>query len=81
MSQIAVRLTEEQLRLLDGAVAQGKFGSRAEAVRVAIGLLEDELRETRVADSYRAAYTAVPLTAEETRVLDAAAAVAGDALA
>jgi Arc/MetJ-type ribon-helix-helix transcriptional regulator len=80
MSQIAVRLTEEQLRLLDGAVAQGKFGSRAEAVRVAIGLLEDELRETRVADSYRAAYPAMPLTAEETRVLDAAAAAAGDAL-
>ncbi|HTC71980.1 MAG TPA: ribbon-helix-helix domain-containing protein [Solirubrobacteraceae bacterium] len=81
MSQIAVRLTEGQLRLLDAAVAQGKFGSRAEAVRVAIGLLEDELRETRVADSYRAAYAATPLNAEETRVLDAAAALAGDALA
>lgn len=80
MSQIAVRLTEEQLRLLDAAVAQGQFGSRAEAVRVAIGLLEDELRETRVADSYRAAYTATPLTTEETRMLDAAAALAGDAL-
>ncbi len=81
MSQIAVRLTERQLRLLDTAVAQGKFGSRAEAVRVAIGLLEDELRETRVADSYRAAYAATPLNAEETRMLDAAAALAGDALA
>ncbi len=80
MSQIAVRLTEEQLRLLDTAVAQGAFGSRAEAVRAAIGLLEDELRETRVADSYCAAYTATPLTAEETRVLDAAAALAGDAM-
>jgi Arc/MetJ-type ribon-helix-helix transcriptional regulator len=80
MSQIAVRLTEEQLRLLDAAVAQGAFGSRAEAVRVAIGLLEDELREARVADSYRAAYTAAPLTTEETRVLDAAAALAGDAM-
>jgi Arc/MetJ-type ribon-helix-helix transcriptional regulator len=80
MSQIAVRLTEEQLRLLDVAVAQGKFGSRAAAVRVAIGLLEDELRETRAADSYRAAYAATPLTAEETRMLDAAAALAGDAL-
>jgi Arc/MetJ-type ribon-helix-helix transcriptional regulator len=68
------------LRLLDAAVAQGAFGSRAEAVRVAIGLLEDELRETRVASSYRAAYTATPLTAEEMRVLDAAAALAGDAL-
>lgn len=80
MSQIAVRLTAEQLRLLDTAVAQGAFGSRAAAVRAAIGLLEDELREVRVADSYRAAYTAMPLTAEETRVLDAAAALVGDAM-
>jgi len=80
MSQIAVRLTEEQLRLLDTAVAQGAFGSRAEAVRAAIGLLEDELREARVADSYRAAYTATPLTAEEARVLDAAATLVGDAM-
>jgi len=80
MSQIAVRLTEEQLRLLDAVVAQGAFSSRAEAVRVAIGLLEDELRETRVADSYRAAYTVTPLTLDETRVLDAAAALAGDAM-
>jgi Arc/MetJ-type ribon-helix-helix transcriptional regulator len=80
MSQIAVRLTEEQLRLLDAAVAQGAFSSRAEAVRVAIGLLEDELREARVADSYRAAYAATPLTAEETRLLDAAAALVGDAV-
>ncbi|HYM54663.1 MAG TPA: ribbon-helix-helix domain-containing protein [Solirubrobacteraceae bacterium] len=80
MSQIAVRLTEEQLRLLDSAVAEGAFRSRAEAVRVAIGLLEGELREKRVADSYRAAYAATPLTAEETRVLDAAAALVGDAM-
>jgi Arc/MetJ-type ribon-helix-helix transcriptional regulator len=80
MSQIAVRLTEEQLRLLDNAVAQGAFGSRAEAVRAAIGLLEDELREARVADSYRVAYASTPLTAEETHVLDAAAALVGDAM-
>jgi Arc/MetJ-type ribon-helix-helix transcriptional regulator len=78
MSQIAVRLTEEQLRLLDAAVAQGAFGSRADAVRAAIGLLEDELREARIAGSYRAAYTSTPLTAEEERMLDAAAALAGD---
>lgn len=80
MSQIAVRLTEEQLRLLDAAVAQGAFGSRADAVRMAIGLLEDQLREARVADSYRAAYAATPLTTEEARVLDAASALAGDAM-
>jgi hypothetical protein len=52
----------------------------AHAVRAAIRLLEGELRETRIADSYRAAYTATPLTAEEARVLEAVAALAGDAM-
>ncbi|HEY4811454.1 MAG TPA: ribbon-helix-helix domain-containing protein [Solirubrobacteraceae bacterium] len=80
MSQIAVRLTEEQLRLLDAAVAQGAFGSRAEAVRAAIGLLEVELREARIAGSYRAGYMHTPVTAEEAQMLDAAAVLAGDAM-
>ena len=81
MSQIAVRLTEEELRLLDSAVAGGEFRSRAEAVRAAIRLLEGKLREARVAASYRAAYATTPLNAEETRMLDAAAALAGEAMA
>jgi hypothetical protein len=49
-----------------------------QAVRAAIRRLEQALRERRVADSYRCAYTATPLTAEETRVLDAAAALASE---
>jgi Arc/MetJ-type ribon-helix-helix transcriptional regulator len=80
MSQIAVRLSEEELRLLDSAVAEGAFGSRAEAVRAGIRLLEGELRETRVAASYRVAYATQPLDAEEALALDAAAALAGDAM-
>ena len=80
MSQIAVRLSEEELRRLDGTVADGAFRSRAEAVRAAIGLLESQLREKRVEDSYRAAYVATPLTAEEGRLLDAAAGLVGDAM-
>jgi Arc/MetJ-type ribon-helix-helix transcriptional regulator len=80
MSQIAVRLTKEDLSLLDSAVADGAFRSRAEAVRAAIRLLEAQLREARIADSYRGAYTATPLTSEETRLLDAATALAGDAM-
>jgi Arc/MetJ-type ribon-helix-helix transcriptional regulator len=79
MSQIAVRLTEDELRLLDSAVADGAFRSRAEAVRAGIRLLEAQVREVRIGDSYRAAYAATPLTAQETRVLDAAVALAGDA--
>lgn len=80
MSQIAVRLTEGELRLLDVAVAEGAFRSRAEAVRAAIKLLEGELREARVADSYRSAYAKTVLTVDESHVLDAAAALVGDAL-
>lgn len=81
MSQIAVRLSGDELRVLDSAVAEGTFSSRADAVRAGIRLLEHELRETRIAASYHAAYAGAPLTDDETRVLDAAAALAGDALA
>ena len=81
MSQIAVRLSDAELRMLDGAVAEGAFRSRADAVRAGIHLLEQELREARIAGSYRTAYTGTPPTDEETRVLDAALALAGDALA
>ncbi|HTR72669.1 MAG TPA: ribbon-helix-helix domain-containing protein [Solirubrobacteraceae bacterium] len=81
MSQIAVRLSEEELRMLDAAVAEGTFRSRAEAVRAGVHLLERELRETRIGASYHAAYTSTPPTDEETRLLDAALALAGDALA
>jgi Arc/MetJ-type ribon-helix-helix transcriptional regulator len=81
MSQIAVRLTEHELRLLDEAVADGGFDSRAEAVRVALGLLEAQLREARIAESYRVAHTATTLTSAEAQMLDAAAALVGDALA
>jgi Arc/MetJ-type ribon-helix-helix transcriptional regulator len=80
MSQIAVRVSDGELRLLDAAVAEGAFASRAEAVRAGIGLLERELRERRVVASYQAAYTDMPLSDDETRMLEAAATLAGDAL-
>jgi Arc/MetJ-type ribon-helix-helix transcriptional regulator len=80
MSQIAVRLTDEELKALDSAVAEGSFRTRAEAVRAGIRLLDRESREARIAASYRNAY-ADPLTAEETQMLDAAATLAGEALA
>jgi Arc/MetJ-type ribon-helix-helix transcriptional regulator len=80
MSQIAVRLSDDELRALDSAVADGSFRSRAEAVRAGIRLLEQKLRETRIATSYRKAY-ADPLSEDETRVLDAALALVADASA
>ncbi len=80
MSQIAVRLSEEELDRLDSAVADGVFPSRADAVRAAIRMLEKELRERRIASSYSAAYERTPLTGGEERALDAAVALAGDAM-
>lgn len=77
-SQIAVRLTDRELQVLDSAVAQGAFDSRAEAVRAGVRLLERDLREARIAASYRAAYAA-PLTDDESSMLDAALALGATA--
>jgi Arc/MetJ-type ribon-helix-helix transcriptional regulator len=79
MSQIAVRLSETELKVLDSAVARGDFRSRAEAVRAGVRLLERDLREARIAASYRSAYGSTPLTDDERLALDAVAALAGDA--
>jgi Arc/MetJ-type ribon-helix-helix transcriptional regulator len=78
MSQIAVRLSESELQALDAAVVDGAYRSRADAVRAGIQLLEQELREARIAASYRRAYAGSPVSAEEARVLDAALALVGD---
>lgn len=80
MSQIAVRLTEEELKTLDSTVADGSFRTRAEAVRAGIRLLGRASRESRISASYRDAY-AVALTEDEAQMLDAASALAGEALA
>jgi Arc/MetJ-type ribon-helix-helix transcriptional regulator len=79
MSQIAVRLTESELKMLDSTVDEGSFRTRAEAVRAGIRLLGSAAREKRIAASYHDAY-AEPLGEDETQMLDAAAALAGDAL-
>jgi len=80
MSQIAVRLTDGELKMLDSTVIEGSFRTRAEAVRAGIRLLGSVTREARIAASYRDAY-AESLTEDETQMLNAAAALAGDALA
>jgi|HubBroStandDraft_3_1064219.scaffolds.fasta_scaffold457709_2 Arc/MetJ-type ribon-helix-helix transcriptional regulator len=80
MSQIAVRLDNNDLSALDSMVDGGDFHSRAEAVRAGIRLLDRELRERRITDSYRVAYQETPLTPDELTALDAAVALAGDAL-
>jgi Arc/MetJ-type ribon-helix-helix transcriptional regulator len=77
MSQIAVRLSDSELRELDSAVAAGAYRTRAEAVRAGIRLLAREAREERIVTAYRRAY-ASPLDEDDERMLDAAAALAAD---
>jgi Arc/MetJ-type ribon-helix-helix transcriptional regulator len=58
--QIAVRLPEDELAALDGAVAHGGYKSRAAAVRDGIARIVHEEREREIAESYRRAYTKYP---------------------
>jgi Arc/MetJ-type ribon-helix-helix transcriptional regulator len=78
MSQVAVRLTDDELRELDSTVAAGGFRTRAEAIREGVRLLRKEVREERIAASYRKAYSEKPLSDEEARMLDAAADLAAE---
>jgi Arc/MetJ-type ribon-helix-helix transcriptional regulator len=78
MSQIAVRLSEAELRQLDTVVRESGFRTRAEAVRAGIRMLSREAREQRIASSYVRAYAQTPLTDDETQMLDAASMLAAE---
>jgi Arc/MetJ-type ribon-helix-helix transcriptional regulator len=58
--QIPVRIPVEDARALDQAVARGAFESRSDAVRRAIDLLLERLRDDEIAEQYRRAYTEHP---------------------
>jgi Arc/MetJ-type ribon-helix-helix transcriptional regulator len=80
MSQIAVRLSDAELRRLDQLVGTGPYRTRAEAVRAGIALLEARIREQRIAENYRTAYTRAEVTHDEEAMLDAALRLAVDEL-
>ena len=54
MSQIAVRLSDDQLDFLDAAVREGRFASRADAVRQSVRAMERALVDERDAARIRA---------------------------
>lgn len=58
--QIAVRIPTTDLDALDALVEEGRFPSRAAAVRAAIDLLLRAGREEELAEEYRRAYGADP---------------------
>lgn len=65
MPQIAVRLSDEEIRLLDRLVAEQHFASRADVIRGALARVAREQEDREIAEEYRQAYARVPVTQEE----------------
>lgn len=63
--QIAVRIPDQLAHDLDEVVAHGGYGSRAEAVRLAIATLVDTERRRRVGTAIVEGYRRQPQTDEE----------------
>jgi Arc/MetJ-type ribon-helix-helix transcriptional regulator len=71
--QIAVRLPDELVNELDRMVEGGRFGSRTDAVRIALERLVDETREVELDEAIVAGYLRVPDDGEFTAMAEAAA--------
>ena len=65
MPQIAVRVSDEELALLDRLVAEEHFASRAAVIRGALARLRKERDDREMAEELRRAYERVPETQEE----------------
>lgn len=65
MPQIAIRVSEEELALLDRLVAEEHFASRAAVIRGALARLGKEREDREMAEELRRAYERVPETPEE----------------
>lgn len=74
MVQIAIRLPDEDLEAVDELVASGVVATRAEAIRRGVALLLADAHEQQISDAYRRAYADRPLSSEDERFLDGAAA-------
>lgn len=71
--QIAVRIPDELVRELDSMVRRGEYGSRAEAVRLAIATLVETDRRRRVGDAIADGYRRLPQTDDEVAQAEQAA--------
>lgn len=60
MEQIAIRLADTDLARLDAAVADGRYPTRAAAVRAGVERLLRHERDHEIAEQYRRAYGAQP---------------------
>lgn len=64
-TQLAVRVTESQLKALDGYAAFRGFANRADAIRAAIAEAIKRADDEAIDRSYREGYAAHPETNEE----------------
>lgn len=64
-TQIAVRLDDEVLDRLDELISQGRFDSRAQAVRQAIRWMLEAERRRAVGEAIIDGYRRIPQTDEE----------------
>lgn len=76
-TQIAVRLSDEDVGRLDEVIGRGLFPSRAEAVRAGLRMLLREERDREIAESYRRAYAEHP---QENDFAEASAVMLGEVL-
>jgi Arc/MetJ-type ribon-helix-helix transcriptional regulator len=58
--QIPVRIPERDAKMLDDAVARGRFESRSAALREGLALLMREEREREIEEAYRRGYEKYP---------------------
>jgi Arc/MetJ-type ribon-helix-helix transcriptional regulator len=63
--QIAVRLDESQLEVLDSLIAKGEFTSRADAVRSGVAAVIAAVESRRIDDAIRDGYEKHPPTSGE----------------
>lgn len=67
MAQIAIRLSDDDLDRLDAAVTQGRYPTRAAAVRAGVERLLRDERDHEIEEQYRRAYGAQPQDASPGR--------------
>ena len=64
-TQLAVRVTEEQLKALDAFAASRGYANRADAIRAAIADAIARADDQAIDESYRSGYSAFPDSAQE----------------
>ncbi len=68
--QLAIRIAEELAEGLDELVREGRFATRTEAVRAAIGELIERERREAIGAAIVVGYERHPETAEELQIAD-----------